>query len=320
MTQGIDFGALMQQMGQQLEVIPIGDYDVVVKSAEARTTNDGSKPQLRVKFAVENGPQAGRTLWNSFTLSQENPNALLIFFTQMKALGLGPEFWSQPGITMEHAAQALLNRRARVNVGHRPYQGNMQPDIKRINPPLGGAMGGVAPGPGVPAPVAPGGLGGPAPMAPSPMAPAPVAPVAPVAAPAPVVTQAPPPAPVAPQVQAPAPQPVQPEVVQQTAQAAAATGNVPGTEQVTSPVPPAPAAPPAPEPQVPAPSEPSAPAEAPQPQQSVVPPAPAAPAAPEVAQAPVAAPQPQAPVQPQYQAPVPQAAPPAPGAPPPVPF
>jgi hypothetical protein len=175
MTAGIDFGALMQQMGQQLEVIPQGPYDVVVKTADATTTNDGSKPMLKVKFNIESGPQAGRPLYNNFTISQESQNALRIFFQQMQILGLDPAFWSQPGVTLEHAAVALVGKRCRVDVAHRSWQGAVQPNITRINPPLGAL--------GAPGPVAPGGLGGPAPMAPPPMAvppaPLPQAPVTP---------------------------------------------------------------------------------------------------------------------------------------------
>jgi hypothetical protein len=230
MTAGIDFGALMQQMGQQLEVIPQGPYDVVVKTADATTTNDGSKPMLKVKFNIESGPQAGRPLYNNFTISQESQNALRIFFQQMQILGLDPAFWSQPGVTLEHAAAALVGKRCRVDVAHRSWQGAVQPNITRINPPLGAL--------GAPGPVAPGGLGGPAPMAPPPMAVPP--------APLPQAPVAPPPAPVAPQDAFPAGPPV-----------ASVPPGTPGEQQAAAPVvAPAPAAPaPQPQPQAPQPQQ-----------------------------------------------------------------
>jgi hypothetical protein len=285
MTAGIDFGALMQQMGQQLEVIPQGPYDVVVKTADATTTNDGSKPMLKVKFNIESGPQAGRPLYNNFTISQESQNALRIFFQQMQILGLDPAFWSQPGVTLEHAAVALVGKRCRVDVAHRSWQGAVQPNITRINPPLGAL--------GAPGPVAPGGLGGPAPMAPPPMAvppaPLPQAPVTP-----PVQQQ--------PQFQQPVPPQPQPEYQQQA----------PAPQQVETPAP-TPVAPPAP---------PAAPAPAPVAPQDAFPAGPPVASVPpgtpgeQQAAAPVVAPAPAAPApQPQPQAPQPQQFAPVPGAP-----
>jgi hypothetical protein len=309
MTAGIDFGALMQQMGQQLEVIPQGPYDVVVKTADATTTNDGSKPMLKVKFNIESGPQAGRPLYNNFTISQESQNALRIFFQQMQILGLDPAFWSQPGVTLEHAAVALVGKRCRVDVAHRSWQGAVQPNITRINPPLGAL--------GAPGPVAPGGLGGPAPMAPPPMAvppaPLPQAPVTP-----PVQQQ--------PQFQQPVPPQPQPEYQQQVAQVPPVQQlmqqpqqpqpeqqpQAPAPQQVETPAP-TPVAPPAP---------PAAPAPAPVAPQDAFPAGPPVASVPpgtpgeQQAAAPVVAPAPAAPApQPQPQAPQPQQFAPVPGAP-----
>jgi hypothetical protein len=285
MSAPVDFGRLMQTMGQQLEVLPVGSYDVVVKQATAGTTNSGDKPQIKVKFAVESGPHAGRTLWNNFTISQENPNALLIFFTQMKAMGLTPEFFAA-GPSLETVAQQLEGKRARVDVAHRTWQGAQQPNITRVNPAIGGPLS------------APSGLGA-IPGAPAPVATPPAPPVAasplPVVAPVPPVIQAPPPvasvSPAAP-AEAPAPSPIAPEVVQATVTAAAETGNAPGTEQVESPLPPAP-----PQPEAPAPAPAPVPQPAP-PQEQVAAPAfvapqPVAPEPQPVAQAPAAPLQPQ---------------------------
>jgi hypothetical protein len=220
MTGSIDFGQLMKTMGAQLEVIPVGDYDVVVKTATAGTTKAGDKPMIKVKYSIESGPQAGRVVYHNITITQDNQNALLMFFGQMKALGLDASFFAA-GPSLETVAQQLVGKRARVSLQHRQWQGATQVDVNRVNPPLGGQ--GAGPGPaglGAPAPVA----AAPAPLAPAPVAPAPVAPPspasAPVAAPAPLVppaaeapTPPPPPAPAAPapeQVEAPAATPVVP--------------------------------------------------------------------------------------------------------------
>src|SRR4051812_33968171 len=94
MTGSIDFGQLMATMGQQLEIIPVGDYDVVVKDATATTTKAGDKPMIKIKFSIENGTQAGRVLWQNVTITQDNQNALLYFFGNMKALGLDATFFA----------------------------------------------------------------------------------------------------------------------------------------------------------------------------------------------------------------------------------
>jgi hypothetical protein len=215
-TGSIDFGQLMATMGQQLETIPVGDYDVVVKTATAGTTKAGDKPMIKVKYSIESGPQAGRVVYHNITITQDNQNALLMFFGQMKALGLDASFFAA-GPSLETVAQQLVGKRARVNLQHRQWQGATQVDVNRVNPPLGGQ--GAGPGPtglGAPAPV----TAAPAPLAPAPVAPAPVSvPVAPApVAAAPLVppaneapTPPPPPAPAAPapeQVEAPAATPV----------------------------------------------------------------------------------------------------------------
>jgi hypothetical protein len=174
----VDFASLMAQAGP-MEAIPVGDYDVVVKDAQAAESKNTGKPMVKCRFAIESGPHANRTLWWNAVISQESPEALAIFFRQMDALGLGSQFFAaSPSI--EQVAQNLVGKRARINVAHRQYNGATQPDIKRVSAPLGGN----------------GGLGGPVAATPS--------------APSPAVTPAPPappaPQPSAPQPSAPAPQ------------------------------------------------------------------------------------------------------------------
>jgi hypothetical protein len=230
-TLGIDFGRLMQQMGQQLEVLPVGNYDVVVKTADATTTANG-KPMIKVKFSIENGPHAGRTLYNNFTISEENQNALLIFFTQMKALGLESTFFAA-GPSLEQVAAQLVGKRAQVAVAHRQWNGATQPNITRLNPPIGGQGAGPVGG-GFPAPP----IAGPAPTT----AAAPPAP--PVAAPAAQQPVAPPAAPPAP----PAPEPL---VESPTPEAAPAAPSAPPQEaEAPAPAPAPEAVAPAPQPPV----------------------------------------------------------------------
>jgi pyruvate/2-oxoglutarate dehydrogenase complex dihydrolipoamide acyltransferase (E2) component len=183
----VDFASLMQQAGP-MEAIPVGDYDVVVKDAQATESKNTGKPMVKCKFAIESGPHANRTLWWNAVISQESPEALAIFFRQMDALGLGSTFFAASP-SMEQVAQNLVGKRARINVAHRMYNGANQPDIKRVSAPLGGN----------------GGLGGP--LAATPSSPSPAVTPAPPAPPAPQPVQPSQPSAPAPQPSAPAPQP-----------------------------------------------------------------------------------------------------------------
>lgn len=274
MSGPVDFGLLLSQMGETLQAIPIGDYDVVVKTCEAKTTSNG-KPMLNVKFAVEaGGPFSGRPIYNNFTISAESPNALRIFFTQMAAMGLDSAFFGGHP-SMETVASSLVGRRARITVGHREWNGQQQLDVKSVKAPSGPqAAAPVATAGGA---VLPGGAALP-PAAAPPIAPPVQQPVAPpVAQPAPAAAPAyvQPPAPPAPPVAPPAP-PAPPAPV-------AAAPVAPPASPVAPPAPPAPLAPPVA--QAPTPPPPPAPVVAPAPV--------AAPVA--AAPAPVAAPEPVAP-------------------------
>lgn len=187
----LSFADLMKQAGPS-EDIPIGDYDVVVKDAQATESKNTGKPMIKAKFAIESGPHANRTLWWNAVISQESPEALGIFFRQMDALGLGSTFFAA-NPSLEQVAQNLTGKRARINLGHRQYDGRTQYDVKRVSAPLGGngGLGGPAP-----LPTQPGGalgMAAPAPApAPAPAQPAPApAPAQPAAAPAPQAEQQP---------------------------------------------------------------------------------------------------------------------------------
>jgi hypothetical protein len=215
------------------EAVPAGEYDVEVATAEAAKTggnNGGTKDKIKVKFKIENGPHAGKSLFNDFVLSPENPNALGFFFRHMAALGLTREYF-QGNPSLPVVAAALVGRRCRVKVSIRMWDEQERNQVDKVLPPLGGAAasgivpaasamfagqpvpsavpgGGYVPTPGmVPATSAgtPGFTPGPVPT-PMPMGPAPMA------APAPVPTPAPVPQPAAPPVDA---------TVQAQAQAAA---------------------------------------------------------------------------------------------------
>ena len=92
----INWGQLMKESGGAAEPLPNGDYDCKVAKAEAAKTSNG-KLMFKLTFEVIAGPHTRRKIWDNQTVSPENPTALGIFFSQMKALGLDANFFgAQP--------------------------------------------------------------------------------------------------------------------------------------------------------------------------------------------------------------------------------
>lgn len=218
----IDFGkALQDAKGASFEPLPVGDYDVEVNKAEAVTSQNG-KPMIKTTFRVVSGPYERRPIINQFVLSVENPQAVAIFFRHMKAFGLTEEWFASLGQqqSLEPVASALVNRRARLSIGHREWQGEMRNEVKAVKPYTGApqAMAPVGPGGPTPGPVAP--------------VPGPVTPPAPPTATTPPA--APPlPTPTSPQVQATPQPPATPAPV-------GAVPTSPGAYQESTPSPSAP--------------------------------------------------------------------------------
>ncbi|MGB2791297.1 MAG: DUF669 domain-containing protein [Candidatus Moraniibacteriota bacterium] len=173
MSDQLNWGALMDASGGAFEPLPKGTYDATVDTAEATTSTTG-KVMFKIKYKVLGGPHNGRTIFNNITLTTDNPNALRMFFLNMKAMGLGPEYFGQ-NPPKEHVAASLVGKQCKVTVDHREYQGQMRENVKSLAP--AGGAGGMMAGLAVP----PAGIPTPTPVAAPTVAS--VAPVAPVAAP-----------------------------------------------------------------------------------------------------------------------------------------
>jgi hypothetical protein len=196
----IDFTkAIQDAKGASFEALPQGDYDVEVAKADAVTSQNG-KPMIKTTMRVVSGPYERRPIINQFVFSGDNPTAVAIFFRHMKAFGLDEAFFAALGSvnSLEPVATALVNRRARLTIGHREWQGETRNEVKAVKPYTGAP---ATAGPAGPAgPLTPN--GGPAPLPPRPAGPAPLPPAAPAAPQVRSVPQPPaptaPPAPVAP--------------------------------------------------------------------------------------------------------------------------
>jgi hypothetical protein len=113
-------------------MLPPGDYDMVVTSAEAKTSST-NKLMIAVRMQIVNGPHAGRPVWNNFILNPEDPHELSLFFRNMKVFGLDETFF-RANPSPEAAAEALKGCGARVTLGHRTYHGEKMLNIERFDP------------------------------------------------------------------------------------------------------------------------------------------------------------------------------------------
>lgn len=205
--QQTDWATLATTAAAGFDPVPDGTYDAVVVECKLTSTKDKGNPMYAVKFNVMEGPYKDRKIWNNFTATQGNPNAMGFFFKHMEALGL-PKSWFMTNPADQAIAEALLNRQCTLVVGHREYNNVVRNQVNDVRP-LGAAVPGASSPISFPPPAqaAPAPVPAPAP-APAPVFAAPPVAVAPVPAPAPApVAEAPAPAPAfaTPPVPAPAP-------------------------------------------------------------------------------------------------------------------
>lgn len=168
------------QAGGGIDPVPPNTYTVQIADAEAKTASTG-RSMIRTEFHIaDGGAHNGRKVWNNFVIVPENPNALAIFFRQMKAIGLDEAFFATEP-SMEQIAEAMKGRMAQIKVGIRTYEGTQRNEVDNMSAPPAGA---AAPQPGVPVVqhAAP---------APAPAAAAPAPAQAPAPAPAPAQEQPP---------------------------------------------------------------------------------------------------------------------------------
>jgi hypothetical protein len=114
-------------------LLPPGNYDVLITSAEAKTSS-ANKLMIAARMQIISGPHAGRPLWNNFTFDPQNP--LLdpaLFFRCMKVFGLDETFF-RANPSVEFVTQALKGCGARVTLAHRTYLGEPMVYVERIDP------------------------------------------------------------------------------------------------------------------------------------------------------------------------------------------
>lgn len=117
-------------------VLPNGEYDSVVETAEAKKSSSG-KDMISCRFTVEAGPHAGRKVFNQFVISPENATALGFFFRHMASFGLDSSYFEKSP-ALEQVASDLSGRRCRVTVSTREWNGQERNQVEKILPPADG--------------------------------------------------------------------------------------------------------------------------------------------------------------------------------------
>lgn len=149
----IDFGkALADAKSASFEAMPIGDYNIEVVSADAVTASTG-RPMIKCKMKVIDGAYTNRPVMTQFVLVIDNPNALSMFFRNMRGFGIEESFFAQLGnmASLDPVAAALVGRRAQVTLGIRQWQGEDRNEVTGIKK-YTGAPGTVQGAPGGPVP------------------------------------------------------------------------------------------------------------------------------------------------------------------------
>ena len=136
----VSWGELASQAEDALTPIPSGEYDAVVTKAEIKYASTGKK-MFSISAKVTSGPHVNRIFWNNFTVSPDNPNAMLVFFRQMSVFGLPIEFFKAlpPDGSGDGAIpQALLGKPFKARLSIRSWQGTDSNQLDAVLPPSAG--------------------------------------------------------------------------------------------------------------------------------------------------------------------------------------
>lgn len=173
-------------MSEQLA--PDGDYDVVVKKADATKASTGS-PMIKLVVEVSTGPYKGKGLFTQLVFKTDSPGAMRMSLAGLRALGFDTDRLRSENPPLAKIAAELVGNDAVAVVDSREWNDEMRNNVKKFKP--AGSVSGVPPAPSIGA--APTVASVPAPPAPE-VPPAPSIPDAVEAPPAPEVP-APPAAP-----------------------------------------------------------------------------------------------------------------------------
>lgn len=127
-----NWGDRAQTAKNAFQPLPVGDYDFIVESAEAKTASTGNE-YFALTLVVEGGPYDGKKLFLNLVYTE---NASGFFFGKMKALGLEADWFV--GKDNADICAALIDAKGTAAVKQREYKGEMKNEVDRIKARQGG--------------------------------------------------------------------------------------------------------------------------------------------------------------------------------------
>ena len=115
----VNWAQLAKEAGD-FSPVPIGKYDAICVKAELKQAQSGNE-YWATQWKIQNGPHAGRVLFNNFVLVETNPNALRMFFVNLRKLGITTEHLNNLGHDKNALTPMFVTRQALLTVEHKPY-------------------------------------------------------------------------------------------------------------------------------------------------------------------------------------------------------
>jgi hypothetical protein len=137
----IDWASLKQTADDATRPAPAGDYDVIVKKAEAVIASTGA-PMIKMQMGIEGGPSHGKIIFNNLVLTVDNAFALSMWFRNLAAFGVTDAVFAQ-NPSVDQIAAMLVGRAAVAKLSIRQFQGQDRNQVDQFSPPAGGPQ--VAP-------------------------------------------------------------------------------------------------------------------------------------------------------------------------------
>jgi hypothetical protein len=102
--------------GEEFDLPPEGEYQFIIKEAEAKTSKSGN-PMIRVKATITEGPHAGKSIKDFYVLRISSQ--VKKFMAHMRAMGITLETLREQKPTMEQIAKVMEGK---------PFQGQVVHD------------------------------------------------------------------------------------------------------------------------------------------------------------------------------------------------
>ena len=84
MTEGFDASTV--ESNRSFDVLPAGDYPVMIVSSEVKATANGDGKYLKLKLQILDGPGQNRTLFDNLNIANKNETAQNIARGSLKAI------------------------------------------------------------------------------------------------------------------------------------------------------------------------------------------------------------------------------------------